>query len=350
MGLRFGIIGYGGMGGWHKRHVETLEGMEVVAIHDIDPARVKAGEADGVRSYLYLQDFLKDSEIDVVIIATPNDFHMELALACAACGKHVISEKPVALSTSQLDEMIAAAERHNVVFTVHQNRRWDRDFRKVMNVLQSGEIGKPYVIESRVHGPNGAIHGWRSKKAHGGGMMLDWGVHLIDQILWMIKTPIKSVFCRMRSVMNLEVDDFFRLQMEFVDGLIAFVEVGTMCLEPLPRWHVGGSLGTVRIESFTSEGSLTILKRAAQHTDGPLVDTGAGPTRTFGKVGGVEVYNSTLEDPNPDWRDFYRNVKTAIEDGAELVVKPEEVRKVMRVMEASFESDRTGMPVVFCED
>ncbi|HOB90388.1 MAG: Gfo/Idh/MocA family oxidoreductase [Bacillota bacterium] len=349
MGLRFGIIGYGGMGGWHKRHIEKLEGMEVTAIHDINPARVEAGEADGVKSYLHLQDFLSDPNIDAVIIATPNDSHMELALASAACGKHIICEKPVAMSSAQLEEMIAAAERHNVVFTVHQNRRWDKDFRKIMNVLQSGEIGEPYIIESRVHGPNGAIFGWRSKKAHGGGMMLDWGVHLIDQLLWMIKAPLKSVYCRMRRVLKLEVDDYFRVHMEFADGLMAHVEVGTMCLQPLPRWHVGGSIGTVRIETFTDEGELTILKRPAQHTNEPLVDTGAGPSRTFGKVGGVEVYRQVLEDPGTDFLDFYRNFKASVEDGAELAVKPDEVRRVMRVMEACFESDRTGMPVVFDE-
>ena len=218
MALRFGIIGYGGMGGWHKRYISTLEGMQVVADHDIDPKRVEAGKADGVRSYLHLQEFLNDPKIDAVVIATPNDVHMELALACAACGKHVICEKPVALSLAQLDEMLAGARRHGVIFTVHQNRRWDRDYRKVVNALKEGGIGRPYVIESRVHGPNGRIHGWRAKKEHGGGMLLDWGVHLIDQILWMIDVPVKSVFCVLRSVMNPEVDDYLRLQMEFADG------------------------------------------------------------------------------------------------------------------------------------
>lgn len=349
MALGFGIIGYGGMGGWHARHISTLDGMKVVAIHDIDPARVEAGKTDGFRAYLSLQEFLTDPDVQVVVIATPNDVHMELALACAACGKHVICEKPVALSSSQLDEMIAASQRHGTVFTVHQNRRWDKDFRKVMNALITGEIGKPYVIESRVHGPNGKIHGWRAEKVHGGGMLLDWGVHLIDQLLWMTKTPIKSVSCVLRSVVNPGVDDYLRLQIEFTDGLIAYVEVGTMCLQPLPRWYVGGDQGTIRVETFMDEGCMTILKQAAKHSSGPLVDTGAGPTRTFGKVGNVEVYRSALPDPGVDWLDFYRNVRAVIEDGAELIVKPEEARRVMKVMEAGFESDRTGMPVLFSE-
>lgn len=349
MALRFGIIGYGGMGGWHKRYISTLEGMEVVAVHDIDPKRVEAGKADGVRSYLHLQEFLNDPDIDAVVIATPNDVHMELALACEACGKHVICEKPVALSVAQLDEMIAGAKRHGVVFTVHQNRRWDKDYRKVMNALKEGEIGRPYLIESRVQGPNGKIHGWRAEKAHGGGMLLDWGVHLIDQILWMIDSPLKSVFCVLRSVMNPDVDDYVRLQMEFANGLVAYVEIGTLFLQPLPRWYVGGDQGTLRIETFMDEGRLTILKQAAVHSNGPLVDTGAGPTRTFGKVGSVEVWQSPLPDPKTDWLDFYRNFKTVIEDGAELVVKPDEVRRVMQVLEAGFESNRTGMPVVFSE-
>lgn len=71
--------------------------------------------------------------------------------------------------------MIAASERNHVLFSVHQNRRWDRDFRIVMEILKRGEIGKPYTIESRVHGQNGVIHGWRAYKVAGGGMLLDWG-------------------------------------------------------------------------------------------------------------------------------------------------------------------------------
>ena len=180
-------------------------------------------------------------------------------------------------------------------------------------------------------------------------MLLDWGVHLIDQILWMIDSPLKSVFCVMRSVMNPDVDDYVRLQMEFTDGLVAYVEIGTLFLQPLPRWYVGGDQGTVRIENFMDEGKLTVLKQAAVHNNGPLVDTGAGPTRTFGKVGSVEVWQSPLADPKTDWLDFYRNFKAVVEDGAELIVKPAEVRRVMQVIEAGFESNRTGMPVFFSE-
>jgi len=349
MTLGIGIIGYGGMGGWHQRHVDRLDGFKVTAIHDIDPARVKAAEDEGIPAYLSLAEFLSDSSYDAVIIATPNDVHMELAIAAAAAGKNVISEKPVALSVAQLDEMIAAAKRHNVLFTVHQNRRWDKDFRIAKTTIEKGLIGKTYIIESRVHGPNGIIHGWRAEKEHGGGMLYDWGVHMIDQLLWMISTPVKSVNCVMRSVLNPDVDDYFRMQIEFTDGLLAYVEVGTLCLRPLPRWYVGGDAGTLWIDDFAGKGGITALKRASEASRAPLEDNPAGPTRTFGKEPTTEKVDVPLPDENPDFNDFYRNVKAAIEGKEELVVKPAEVRRVLTVMEAGFESARTNQPVVFAE-
>ena len=109
-----------------------------------------------------------------------------MAIAALEAGKNVICEKPVALSSEDLAEMIAASEKAGKLFTVHQNRRWDRDFRMIMNTLKAGKIGSPYTIESRVHGQNGVMHGWRAYKVAGGGMLLDWGVHMIDQLLFML--------------------------------------------------------------------------------------------------------------------------------------------------------------------
>ena len=100
-----------------------------------------------------------------------------------AAGKNVISEKPVALSQEELEEMIAASKKYGKLFTVHQNRRWDPDFKCVQKILADNELGKVFRIESRVQGSRGIPGDWRNQKAHGGGMVLDWGIHLLDQAL-----------------------------------------------------------------------------------------------------------------------------------------------------------------------
>ena len=105
-----------------------MEGVKVVAAYDIDAARVAAAREAGLRGYDKLDDFLRDEEINLVLVATPNDSHCDLVCAALAAGKHVISEKPPAMSLAELDKMIATAEAHGRIFTVHQNRRWDIGF------------------------------------------------------------------------------------------------------------------------------------------------------------------------------------------------------------------------------
>ena len=112
MSIQLGIIGFGYMGKWHLNNAPRVEGVKVVAAYDIDAARVAAAREAGLRGYDKLDDFLRDEEINLVLVATPNDSHCELVCAALAAGKHVISEKPPAMSLAELDKMIATAEAH----------------------------------------------------------------------------------------------------------------------------------------------------------------------------------------------------------------------------------------------
>ena len=103
------IIGYGGMGGWHGSFLQNSDVVNLMGIYDIKPSRCEAAEAKGIHAYASLEELLADPQIDFITIATPNDFHKPIALQAFAAGKHVISEKPVALSSADLQEMIDAA-------------------------------------------------------------------------------------------------------------------------------------------------------------------------------------------------------------------------------------------------
>lgn len=134
MGIQLGIIGYGGMGGFHHRNASKIEGVQVVGTYDIDPVRVQAAEKNGIKGFSTLEDLLSCDEINTVLVAVPNDKHMELCVEATNAGKHVICEKPAAMNVRELDQMIAAAGRNGKIFTVHQNRRWDKDFRIVKKI------------------------------------------------------------------------------------------------------------------------------------------------------------------------------------------------------------------------
>ena len=163
MGIQLGIVGYGGMGGFHHRNASKIEGVQVVGAYDIDPVRVQVAEESGLRGFSSLEDLLACEDINTVLVAVPNDCHMEICIAASNAGKHVICEKPAALNVDELDQMIAAAGRNGKLFTVHQNRRWDEDFLVAEKIAKSGQLGRVFAIQSRVHGSRGIPGDWRKE-------------------------------------------------------------------------------------------------------------------------------------------------------------------------------------------
>ena len=231
------VIGYGGMGGFHSEKMQSVDGVELLGVYDIDPERNELAESRGIHAYPSREALLADPKIGLVTVATPNDVHREIVIAALAAGKNVICEKPVAMDSAELEEMIAAANRYGRLFTVHQNRRWDEDYLTMRKIVEAGELGNAYRIESRVHGSRGIPAGWREEKAHGGGMVLDWGVHLLDQMLTMMgDRKLLSVYATMTNITNDECDDGLTAQVKFEKGPEWIVEVGTCKYIELPRW------------------------------------------------------------------------------------------------------------------
>ena len=199
-------------------------------------------------------------DVDAVILAVPNNFHKPLAVAAMHAGKHVLCEKPVMMNSRDLLEVLAVSEQTGMLFTVHQNRRWDRDFCIVRECIQSGALGCPFYIESRVQGAKGIPGDWRCTQEAGGGMLLDWGVHLLDQLLLLADSPVREVYAHLLSVKFPEVDDNFKVMLRFENGLSALVEVDTYTFIPLPRWHVSGEKGTLQVDDFACGGRMVCAK------------------------------------------------------------------------------------------
>ncbi|NLK38898.1 MAG: Gfo/Idh/MocA family oxidoreductase [Clostridiales bacterium] len=347
MKKKVAIVGYGGMGGWHARYALKSDVIQLAGIYDIKETRNDAARTDGIHVYASYSDMIADPDVEIVIIVTPNEVHLPQAVEAMAAGKHVVSEKPVALSSKELAEMIDASVRYNRIFTVHQNRRWDGDFLAMKKLYQtSNDLGEIFNIESRVHGSRGIPGDWRGMKKHGGGMLLDWGVHLIDQILQMEKSKISRIYCRFDHITNDEVDDGFKLDLMFENGLIARVEVGTSNFIKLPRFYMQGTNGTAIIRDWTSNCEVVCCKNNDEKDVKPVV-TAAGLTKTMAPRTEDSVTQYEFELQRPDVHDFYRNVCAAIDGKEELIVKHDEVMRVMKVMEAAMESDRLGQVVDF---
>ena len=179
-----------------------------------------------------IDEMLANADINVVMVSTPNPSHPEMVKKAAAAKKHVICEKPAAMSVAEYDEMVAACEENGVIFTVHQQRRWDKDYRIMKEVYDKSMVGDMYIIKSQLYGVNGNMHDWHIYPEMGGGMLYDWGVHLIDQMLDMVKSKIVSLYADVQNVINENVDDYFKIIMKFENGVTAEIELGTYYLTP----------------------------------------------------------------------------------------------------------------------
>lgn len=340
---KIGIIGFGGMANWHVDTFkkEDYKRAEFVGIHDINPEKYDLAKKKGLKIYDSLEDILGDDELDIILVATSNEVHKDIAIKAMEAGKNVICEKPVTISSAELEEIMAVAKKTGKVFTIDQNRRTNRDFVLMRRSVEAGLIGKPYVIESRVEGSRGMPTGWRTQKRLGGGMMLDWGVHLIDQLMYMFDEKVVNVFCTMNSIQYPEVDDNFRLIMTFESGLEARIEDGTNNYIPHPRWYVLGEQGTLQIDNWDCNGKIVRCINKEDEWDEEIVYTKAGPTKTMAPRNERSVETIELSEPTDVVDNLtvpYDQLIDAIEGKAELTIKPEQALRVMKVMEAAFES------------
>ena len=329
------IIGYGGQGAWHANWAQKSDVVSLAGIYDIAEKRVNAAKENGIHTYASFEEALADPKVDIVLCATPNDVHKEIVIRALEAGKNVVCEKPVALSVADFDDMVAAAKKAGKLFTVHQNRRFDVDFLAIRSLIQSGEIGEPINIESRIHGSRGIPSDWRCHKPQGGGMILDWGVHLIDQILQLIPETVTNVYCETTNITTNEVDDGFHLLLIFESGKRAIVEVGTYNFLALPRFYMQAKSGTALIEDWQKKCRVAKLKAWNEKEVTP-VQTAAGITKTMAPRDELTLDYYEIERPVSDVHDFYRNLVRAIDGKEEQLVKLPEVRRVLRVMEAAF--------------
>lgn len=343
------IIGFGGMASHHFKYLANYERCRFKGVYDVNEKRAEAAKDKGMIAYPSRDALLSDDEVEFVLIATTNEAHKELAIEAMKAGKHVICEKPVTISSSELEEIIAASKQYGKIFTIDQNRRTNPDFLLMRSNVESGIIGEPYVIESRVEGSRGMPTGWRTIKALGGGMMLDWGVHLIDQLLYMVNEKVTNVYCRMFSIQYPEVDDNFRLTMVFESGLTAHIEVSTNNYITHPRWYVLGKKGTLQIDDWDCNGKIVRCTDKEDIWGEEIVYTKAGPTKTMAprnenSTETIKISDKSTEQYN-DMISVYDQFIDAIEGKASLKITPQQALRVMKVMEAAFESHETQSAV-----
>ena len=345
--INVAVVGYGGMGRYHANHIEEFEKFNLVGIYDIKQSACDVATEKGVYVYPSFEAVLEDERVELIVCATYNDCHKDIAIRAMKAGKAVISEKPVTMCSEDLEEMIKASEETGKLFTVHQNRRWDNDYRMVKRVLETNELGNVFSIDSRVYGSRGIPGDWRREKQHGGGMLLDWGVHLLDQILMLNEgKKLLTVYATMTNVTNDEVDDGFRAILKFENGPECLVEVFTNNFIEAPRWYVCGENGTAIIRDWDMNGEIVKIKDW-EIMDAVPIQAGAGITKTMAPRTDETIKKFPFEKIYVEWADYYNNIYDVLRNGAQQLITHDQQRRLMKLMEAIIESAEENEVIKF---
>ncbi len=254
-----GIVGIGKMGGFHAGWIAKNKELALVAVCDKNEARLaEMKEKYHAASFTDVDKLLDADGVEWVVITTTNEMHESLTIKALEKKKNVIVEKPMSMSYESTRRMIAAAEKNGGKLLVHHSSRWDRDFLLVQDLIASGKLGDILLIQSKVMlcdegwpawGIEGMANPWRIKAKYGGGILLDWGPHLVDQLLVLMGRDPVSVYGILQSgVWSKEVDDYFFADLRFGGQTICQMEVGNNARISAPRWYIIGSRGTLEVK------------------------------------------------------------------------------------------------------
>ena len=344
--IRVGLVGYGAAGRvFHAPVIEAVPDLRLTKVVErrSDESRRRYPSVTVVRDAAELFD---DDEIDLVVVATPNDSHFDLALRALEAGKHVVVDKPFTTSSAEAEALIDLARAHGRIVTVNHNRRWDGDFLTVGRLLDSGLLGSLVEYESRFDRfrPEARPGAWREGTGAGAGLLFDIGSHLVDQALVLFGLPL-TISAELRIEREgVEAVDSFDVVLEY-DGPRVTLGAGMLAREPGPRFSLRGTRGSfVKYGLDPQEEALAGGRTPREPGWGQeprdrwgALDVETGDLHVEGKV-------ETLAGAYPA---FYTNVAEAITGRAELAVTPESAWETIRVIELAIQSSAERRPIEY---
>jgi scyllo-inositol 2-dehydrogenase (NADP+) len=335
-----GIVGFGLAGQYFHAPLLAAADIQICGVVSRQRDRVQS-TLPQARVYERDCDLLANSDIDLVVIATPNHLHLEQARAALLAGKHVVVDKPLCLRASQADELSALAQERGRMLAVFHNRRWDSDFLTLKKLIDEDRFGRLNSFHARWDRYRPAVADrWREHENEGNGVLYDLGAHLIDQALSIFGTPDwihADVFTqRPRAVAS---DGFELLLVK--DTARITLGVSTLAADGGPRYRIHGAQGSyVKSGLDVQESQLRAGMLASDSSFGIEPQSQWG-TFTDGASGERRVIASEAGR----WTQFYAQVRACIERGAAPPVSAGDAREVIRVIEAALESSETGRRV-----
>ena len=338
--IGFGIIGCGVIAPWHAKGIESAEGAKLIAVSDLDEEKArKFGEVNSADYYVNYDEMLKRNDIDAVCICTPSSLHPAQAVTAARMGKHILTEKPMAITLNGADEMIDVCRKNNVKLAVIFQRRMAGVYPKIKQAIDRAELGKLilgdiYMKYYRSQQYYDSAE-WRGTyKYDGGGALMNQGSHLIDLLQWYMG-EVDTVFGYAETLArNIEVEDTSVAALRFKNGALGIIEGTTAVCSPIGhRLEIHGEKGTVMIEGER------LKKWTLMDENGEEIDM----TKTDDEI--AQFVKAEDTDPTTGHKNLIQDFVKAIREDREPFINGEEGRKSLQLILSIYESARTGKPV-----
>jgi scyllo-inositol 2-dehydrogenase (NADP+) len=335
--IRVGLVGFGMAGRvFHAPLISSVEGLELAAV--VERSSNKAAERyPGIVTHRTLESMLADSSLGLFVVATPSETHFQVARQILEAGKNVVVDKPVAVASAEVAQLIELAAARKVLLAPFFNRRWDSDFQTIQKLLHEGSLGRLVYLESRFdrwrpHPPSDRL--WKEDPTSGG-VLLDLGTHVADQALALFGKPeavAAEVLCERDWA---RVNDTFTLRLRYPGFSVV---LGANCLSSpaRPRFHLRGDKGNYwKLGLDPQEAALNKITRIADSNWGQESPADWGTLHV--DVDGGMVTRPVQPIPG-DYRLYYAGVRDALRGKAPAPVPAVAAWRVARLLEWAAES------------
>lgn len=333
--ISVGIVGLG-RSGWdiHAGLLESVsENYKVAAVVDkIPERRAEAVHRFGCAEYSDFESLIQDSSVDLVVVASPSNFHTSQTIQALMAGKSVVCEKPMATSLEDADKMIECSKSTGKLLTVFQNRRYAPDFLTVKRIVDSGVLGRIILIRIAYHG-FGRRWDWQTLKKLGGGTLNNTCPHPVDQALVLLDAADLEVFCVRDKTLTLgDADDHVKIILKGPDTPSVEVEATSACAYAQPTWLVMGTRG-----GLTGSGG-SIKWKYFEPKDLPRKSVAVSPTpdRSYNRESlplREESWTADKDKTSAYQAKFYLELYETIKKDRPLSITPESVRKQIWVLD-----------------
>ncbi len=336
--IKVGVVGYGGAFNMGRQHLQQMKdaGMTPVAVAEVDPARLAVAMQDfpGIKTYATVAEMLEESDVELVVVITPHNTHATLGLQILDAGRHCILEKPMAITTAECDFLIDAAKKHGVTVSTYHNRHWDGWILKALDVVRSGVIGNVVRVDLRMGGHAKPGTWWRSSRSVSGGVLYDWGVHLLEYALQIITAPATEVS-------GYAAEGHWAAQPDAAYPNDANEDEAQLVV----RFETGQriNLTITTLDATLKRGFVEIVGTKGTH----LIEWGEYETTVVQPDGSRQI--TKAKNPPDEGYRFYQNIAAHLTAGEPLVITGEWARRPIHILDLAMQSAKQGraLPVVY---